>query len=190
MRHREDIKVVKSKIQGHGVVAARDFKKNELVCVMMGSEIAISKLRKRQAEKSVRVDDPFQISWTRYVLLNKPYIYINHSCNPNLYAYRSKRMKAIRNISKGEEITYDYSGVEWTNDKLWQIEWKKLWKMKCHCGQNNCRDIIRTFPNLPMSIKMHYYKNRFLPDYILHKFKKELKIKNRAHVPRLQRRPE
>jgi uncharacterized protein len=172
MHKHENIKVIKSKIQGKGIIATRNFKKNELVCVMTGTKISITKLRKNQAKHKVRIDDPLEISWTRYVLLDKPYIYINHSCNPNLFAYRSRRMKAIRDIKQGEEITYDYSSVEWSNDKLWKINWTKLWRMECHCGQKNCRKLIRTFPNLPMKTKMYYYNNRFLPDYIINKLKR------------------
>jgi SET domain-containing protein len=173
MSNHEYIQTVDSKIQGRGVIATKNFKKGELVCIMQGEEIAITKLRQRQADKDVRVDDPYQVSYSRYMLLSHPYIFINHSCNPNIFGYRSRRMTAIRDIKEGEEIAYDYSAHEWTNDALWKINWEELWRMEGNCGEKNCRAVIRTFPNLPMEVKLYYYANGFLPDYILHKFKLE-----------------
>jgi uncharacterized protein len=41
-------------------------------------------------------------------------------------------MEAIRDIKKGEEITYDYATSETLNN----------WKMECKCGSKNCRKII------------------------------------------------
>jgi len=65
------------------------------------------------------------------VLLDKPFCYFNHSCQPNIFYYtvnRSIYCLAMREIVKDEELTLDYSlcnigGQEW----------------ECHCGSVNCR---------------------------------------------------
>lgn len=39
--------------------------------------------------------------------------YINHSENPNACYYDDLTVVALRNISKGEEITHDYETADW-----------------------------------------------------------------------------
>lgn len=64
-----------------------------------------------------------------------PDTYINHSCAPNCIV-RIDRPKvllvALRDISAGEEITFDYAVI-----------YEDPWQMECRCGVENCRRIIR-----------------------------------------------
>jgi len=83
---------------------------------------------------------------------------INHSCSPNsgLKVGKDVLLFAIKNIQKGEEITYDYSTVQ-----------DDGWKMKCLCKKRNCRKVVRDFQHLPARIQKKYIKLGIVPDYIV-----------------------
>jgi hypothetical protein len=69
-------------------------------------------------------------------LPDDPGDFMNHSCNPNcriVVNLPSIHLVAQRDISAGEEITYDY-GSTMHNDP---------WEMKCNCGAPECRGVIR-----------------------------------------------
>jgi SET domain-containing protein len=58
-------------------------------------------------------------------------MFINHSCDPNCETEEVRGrvwIKAIRNITPGEEITYDYCLYDGGEDEA-----------KCNCGAENCR---------------------------------------------------
>jgi SET domain-containing protein len=63
---------------------------------------------------------------------------------------------AIKNIQKGEEITWDYSTTMKNDD----------WTMMCQCGAKNCRKIIKEFKFLPKERKLFYQKTGIIPQYI------------------------
>lgn len=63
---------------------------------------------------------------------------VNHSCNPNSYVQFNPRnrylvLRALRNISEGEEITCDYCATET----------ELAHPFLCRCGENVCRRFIR-----------------------------------------------
>ena len=58
--------------------------------------------------------------------------YFNHSCEGNLGFDDDGDFIAIRDITKGEELTYDYALAE-SNPEF---------RMLCTCGSKNCRKII------------------------------------------------
>lgn len=60
--------------------------------------------------------------------------YMNHSCDPNCRWDSRNRLqiKSIKNISQGDEITYDYS----------QKETDLPFAFNCHCESKNCRGLI------------------------------------------------
>ncbi len=58
--------------------------------------------------------------------------YFNHSCEGNLGFNNNGDFIAIKNIKKGEELTYDYGLIE-SNPKF---------EMRCKCKNKNCRKFI------------------------------------------------
>jgi len=63
--------------------------------------------------------------------------FINHSCEPNCLAVTDKRrvyIEAKRDISEGEELTYDYN---LQLDEQPDAEMKA--RYACHCGTASCR---------------------------------------------------
>lgn len=87
--------------------------------------------------------------------------FVNHSCDPNagliFNPEREITLAAIKDIEKGEEITWDYST---TMDE-------DCWEMDCNCGSEKCRKRIRDFKYLPQEIKERYAKLGIVPDYNL-----------------------
>ena len=58
--------------------------------------------------------------------------YFNHSCNGNVGFNKNGDFITLRNIKKGEELSYDY-GLAESNPKF---------RMKCTCNSKKCRKII------------------------------------------------
>jgi len=57
--------------------------------------------------------------------------FINHSCEPNCGIRGSLQIVAMRDIKRGEEITFDYAMTE-----------SSSYSMHCKCGKEKCRHII------------------------------------------------
>lgn len=71
---------------------------------------------------------------------------INHSCDPNCGIKGRFKIVAMRDIEKGEHITWDY---EMTERSTW-------WKMRCRCGSPLCRKKIGDFKNMPRAVRAKY----------------------------------
>lgn len=162
------IKLGKSKIQGRGVLSSKNIRRGEIICQLDGKEISIRQLI-RVYKVKLRDTDPLQVGDTKYLDLNKPYIYINHSCNPNAAIVRYNDLIAIKNIKEGEEITFDYSANEWQNVQAWQ-DWPGFWKIKCRCGYAKCRKVIQDWAFMPKAWQKKYIKNKWVQDYILKRY--------------------
>src|SRR3989344_5022216 len=98
-----DLIVKKSKIEGKGVFANRNFQKGEIVLKCDVSH----KLTEQQA-KALSADKKKYVSCMKgkYVLMQPPERFVNHSCEANTYAKDFSDV-AKRAIIKGEEITGD-----------------------------------------------------------------------------------
>ena len=83
---------------GKGCFANETIEKDENLCFLEGKETSWDEYEKRYREGLVRLDDPLQISETKYIELHKPYIYFNHSCNPNSGLRGKNELVAIRKI--------------------------------------------------------------------------------------------
>ena len=122
-----EVIVQKSKIQGYGVFAGRNFRKGEIV---MKWDTAIV-LIKRDALKIPLTKRKYLVySDGMFILSQPPEKYLNHSCIPNTMEKNYCDI-ALRNIRKGEEITTDYS-----------LDAPPHIKMKCFCKSRNCKRII------------------------------------------------
>jgi len=123
-----DVVVKKSKIEGKGVFAARDFKKGDIVVRWDASK----ELSKEEAENWPENEKKFIAFFGgKYFLQQPPARFVNHSCEPNTFA-RGFCDVAARDIRKGEEITADYAkcpapGMD----------------MRCSCGSKKCRGTIK-----------------------------------------------
>jgi len=75
-----------------------------------------------------------------------PFIYINHSCDPNVKFENNNLIIAIKDIEEGDELCFDYSTSE---DNDWGIE-------ICLCGTPLCRKKVANFKDLDQKLKDKY----------------------------------
>ena len=166
----EKFEIKKSPIDGRGCIAVKPIKAGELICIMDGEEIFIPELKKRYETGRERLSDPLQVSEKNYLDLYEPYVFINHSCDPNAAVTRRNTLVALRDVAIGEEIAYDYSATEWSNHENWQGY--DDWVMDCNCGKAVCRRRIREFCFLPVSLQGKYVSRGWCTDFIVEKYKK------------------
>jgi uncharacterized protein len=157
---------------GKGCFADQSIAKGETICFFEGEEICWEEFHKRYIEGRIRLDDPLQISETEYIELYIPYIYFNHSCNPNSGFRGKNELVALKNIMPGQEIYYDYSSVSW--DDRWTNIYGE-WTMNCECGEKNCRKVIGDFPTISESQKRKYIRLGVISDFIIEKLAREKK---------------
>jgi hypothetical protein len=67
-------------------------------------------------------------------------------------------LKAIAPIAAGEEVTHDYSTLLGADD---------VWKMRCNCGESNCRRVVGNIGKLPAATVKTYRRLGIVPDFIL-----------------------
>jgi len=157
--------------KGKGLFSSCDIKKGTKIF-----SIDLSK-KKSYSQKEISQNPKMQsdhwdyIGRKRYVISFHPYSYMNHSCDPNTLVKHTSISKstfvAIKNIKKGEELTYDY-GV----NAIDQFG-KNDWILNCKCGNKNCRKKIPSdFFKQPLSIRNKYSK--YLPPSIKRKYKDRL----------------
>ncbi len=173
MKKREEkFKIRKSSIDGLGAFAVRPIKKGELICLMKGEIISVAELKKRYDAGLERRSDPLQIGEAEYLDLDEPYVLINHSCEPNSFIKNKNELVAIKDIKLNEEITYDYSATEWSDDASWERYDEYEWTIECHCPSPLCRKIIREFRFLPEDVHRRYIKNGSVSKFIAEKYKR------------------
>ena len=127
-------KVRKSNIDNRGLYASRNIKKDTIIIYYKGKLIS-----KKETEKNPKYDNEkaiylFNLN-SRYDLdgdfEHNTARLINHSCNPNCEV-AGKGLKlwiyALRDIKKGEELSYDYGFSYDENYK----------DFVCKCGERNC----------------------------------------------------
>lgn len=125
----------KSKIRGIGLFAIQKIKKGEIVFIKGGYI-----LERSEMFTSGKINSYHPIS-DKYVIAAKSpdeeddiKIWVNHSCNPNCGIKGEITFVAIRNIKKGEEVTFDYAMLD-----------NEEYEFECSCGSRNCRKIITGF---------------------------------------------
>ena len=129
---------------GRGIVAAKPFRPGATIFEIKGKIIMADavwgywKFDRRRAENCFRYDKERYLDPNGEIGQDA-----NHSCNPNGGIIRKGRgliLKAIAPIAAGEEVTHDYSTLLGRDD---------VWKMRCDCGELNCRRVIGNIGKLP-----------------------------------------
>jgi SET domain-containing protein len=126
-----------------GLFAARDIAQGERVCGLSGAEedlITHEEFAKLSPALQEKIRQFAGGSPEGYVIeegidfndLPISY-YLNHSCDGILGYDNEYNFVALRNIAKGEELTYDY-GIAETDPSF---------EMVCACGSPQCRKVIR-----------------------------------------------
>jgi D-alanine-D-alanine ligase len=141
-RHKQKQKKYEMKgnsIAGYGIYATRDIAANELI--FKGEEIEQRIVTRRYVENNWNVKEKEIFRKYAYPLSNEVFLLWdydpsgwapqNHSCSPNT-EYKGLNVIATRSISKGEELTLDYSSFLDEN----------MEPFHCQCGASQCRGLI------------------------------------------------
>jgi len=164
MKH--DLVVRLSPIDGLGAFASRAFTRGAIIGTLRGRRTSARELGRRFLYGARRVScDPLQVDARAYLVLHPKYNAINHSCSPNAAIRGQRMLVAIRDISCGDEITFDYSASEWSAEDYLHYDCDE-WPMRCSCGEPECRKIIACFPCLASGLRKRYIATRLLQDHI------------------------
>ena len=165
----EKIRIGKSKFHQKGLIATRNIQKGEKIFKIEGVKIKFFINNETQATKA----GWNWIGWGKNTWIDPiSYgLFINHSCNPSAGIKNRIDVVAIKNIRRGEEVTFDYSLSE--ADIFWHIQ--------CNCRSSNCRKTIRSIQFLPE--KIFKKDNKYIPLYFQ-------KIFRRFHISNFKNRGE
>jgi len=157
------VEVKDSNIEGKGVFALIDISKGEVILEMDDSHVVKDKKDLTEYQKNYECD---WLEDGKIILMQSPEKHINHSCEPNTYVKTIdgiRKVVAMRDIKKGEEITYDYAiNGYYDSDTV------------CHCGSKNCRGTLSpNFFKLPKQRQLEYLP--YLDDWFRKRFQAELK---------------
>ena len=145
----KNIVVKKSKLHGKGLFAKKDLKEGTKVIEYVGKKVTKKQSDKIATKQLKKAGENKKLGQVYIFTLNKKYDVdgnysynvarlANHSCDPNCDTDIIKGkiyIMALRDIKKGEEITYDY-GFEFDKD-----DYKDH---ICKCGSKNCIGYIVT----------------------------------------------
>ncbi len=136
--------------KGRGVFATTRIPKGDAVLSFRGEERWIWDIQEELWQYA------FQVDYDRYIVPRRHSHgwFLNHSCEPNCGIHGRTTIVALHDISKGEEVTVDYS----TN-----VGWDGF-GMNCQCGETRCRRLIRSYRYLTDERKAYYgrYVSQFL----------------------------
>ena len=127
----------KSEKEGSGEFAMEDIKKDEILAIFGGH--VMTRVERDALSENVRylalgVDEEMFIG-PRSIEETDDGDWFNHSCEPNAGLKGQIFLVAMRDIKKGEEITFDYVM------SCAQMGKKRV-LFECNCGSQNCRKEI------------------------------------------------
>jgi SET domain len=111
-----------SAISGVGVLATRHLGAGELVTILSGKPLHAS-------DPDTVHPNAVGIAPDLWIFPDLPIEKMNHSCEANAAFGANYELRALRPITRGEEITLDYSTTEVDPH----------WTMECACGSAQCR---------------------------------------------------
>lgn len=149
----DSIEIGNSKF-GKGLFAKTGIRPGTALCKLKGRELNFEETVALNEKES----HSLQIDFDKYILCEPPFLYSNHSCNPNCALNRHLELFALREIKKGEELFWDYSTS--------MLE--RHWTMQCHCGEDNCRRIVTDFDLLPEQLQEKYLGLNIVLPFIAH----------------------
>jgi len=131
----DKIKNTNSTINGIGVIAKHNLKKDQEIGVLTRPLVKYSRVPKKN-EKGYGYNIQITSGW--WLLLDHSlFYYINHSCSPNARISIegiSVTVLSNKEIRSGDEITIDYSKIIYKNDEF---------TFTCNCKNKNCRKKIK-----------------------------------------------
>jgi uncharacterized protein len=127
---------------GRGVFVSQPIAAGEIILTFTGPFLNYEQaLAKGEAQANT-----LQIDQDRYIDIDPPGLFTNHSCEPNAGVIDDCILVALRDIEQDEEVRFDYSTTMSESN----------WTMVCQCGSHQCRGLIEDFHLLPELLKVRY----------------------------------
>jgi SET domain-containing protein len=131
----QKLEVKESKTHGKGVFAKEHIQAKERLAIFGGSVMYIA-----EYDNLPEAAQPYVMQIEeRFIFGNKTHIqektdYFNHSCYPNSGFQGQIFLVAMQDITKGEEITFDYAMMvsESVGSDI-------VFELDCNCGSPHCR---------------------------------------------------
>ena len=138
---------------GKGLFAKKDIPENTVICLVTGPELSFD----QSISLGEKESHSLQVDKDKYVLCQPPFLYSNHSCEPNSGLNENLELVSLKKIQAGEEIFWDYSTS--------MLE--RHWTMNCLCGSKKCRKIVTDFDLLPEAVQADYLKQKNVLPFIV-----------------------
>ena len=151
---------------GKGLFATQSIPANTILCNATGSLLTFNET----LLLGTRESHCLQIERDQYILCDSPFLFSNHSCNPNCAINSQLQLYAIKDIEPSEELLWDYSTS--------MLE--RHWTMKCFCGADHCRKIITDFDLIPHDLQDEYLKKNYVMPFIV----QQLQTSSKPHMRR------
>jgi uncharacterized protein len=151
----ESIEIRDSKF-GKGLFTTKDIKPGTVLCKVSSNERELNFYQTTLlAEKESHT---IQTDFDKYLLCEPPFLYSNHSCNPNCAINSDLEMFSLKKIKAGDELLWDYSTS--------MLE--RHWTMQCACREKSCRKTITDFDLLPIKLQLEYMRINIVLPFIAH----------------------
>ncbi|GGX74028.1 hypothetical protein GCM10011309_25200 [Litorimonas cladophorae] len=139
---------------GLAVFATDEIKAGERIAVFEGE---IYHAKDALSLPNIMRDHAIQTSETTYVFGYQGLAHcLCHSCDPNCGIRNLAEIFAVRDIAKGEQLTWDYRCSE---NSTWVLD-------KCLCGTDACTGKVGNFDSLSESTKMRYLENGMVSEWL------------------------
>lgn len=139
---------------GWGLFAARHFVPGEFILEFSGRLIS----QAQTLELGSFSMYPQQIGLDAYIDCQPPAAFLNHSCSPTAGMSGDRHLRALRALSPGHEITFDYSCSMWGDADG---------GLPCLCGSPHCRGRIDNFESLPRAVQAQRLASGQVSAYII-----------------------
>jgi SET domain-containing protein len=126
---------------GRGLFAGEPIAAGSEILRFTGPVLTLKEVRLRGAAAA----NSLQVGIDRYLDLDEPGRFVNHSCAPNAAVVGDTSLVAIRDIDEADEIRFDYSTTVGDG-----------WTMPCRCGAPGCRGLVVAFQLLPDRLRHRY----------------------------------
>jgi uncharacterized protein len=143
-----------------GCFATRRIEAGERICTFEGTlHSRAASLALIESGQTRTGADPLELGLDLYMQVVEPYLYFNHSCEPNAGFAGRCDLVALRAIAPDEAITCDYA----TNTSVYNAY---VMPFECACGAPTCRRRIGNLGTVPLDRLRTYFAAGALQDHV------------------------
>lgn len=127
---------------GKALIATEDLSVGTVVEKFEGKIVRYQNVPEEEICYAICVGEAGEDKWMIYKTNAR---YANHSCEPNCFVNDDLEIITIKEVKKGEELTYSYNTYIEEDEKPEDYFWDPRWNFECKCGSKNCQKIINGY---------------------------------------------